>query len=92
VSNITRRLNKITQILSNQNITDVAHKYFVENTPIDEGNARRNTKKENNEIIADYPYAQRLEEGYSDQAPEGMSKPTIEQVRDYIFRETGIRI
>jgi hypothetical protein len=28
------------------------------------------------EIVADYPYAQRLEDGYSKQAPKGMSEPT----------------
>lgn len=92
MSNITNRLNKVLKTLDNNNITDVAFKYFVENTPIDKGNARRNTKKENNEIIADYPYAKRLEEGYSNQAPKGMVEPTLEEVRAYVFKELGIRI
>ena len=30
----------------------------------------------NGEIQANYPYAQRLDEGWSKQAPDGMSKPT----------------
>ena len=48
---------------------------FVSLTPIDKGNARRNTKLSNNAIVANYPYAQRLDEGYSKQAPKGMVEP-----------------
>lgn len=56
-----------------------ATKVFIKNTPIRTGNARRNTKlKGKNVIHARYPYAQRLDEGYSKQSPEGMVKPTEE--------------
>lgn len=44
-------------------------------TPIRTGNARRNTYLANDIIRADYPYAQRLDEGYSKQAPRGMTQP-----------------
>jgi hypothetical protein len=53
-----------------------AFKEFVKNTPIKSGNARRKTKLKSNEIHADYPYAQKLDEGYSKQKPNGMVKPT----------------
>jgi len=52
-----------------------AHKEFVALTPIDRGNARRKTKLEGNVINANYPYAQRLNEGWSKQAPKGMEEP-----------------
>ena len=49
---------------------------FVSLTPIRSGNARRNTYLRNNDTIsANYPYAQRLDEGHSRQAPDGMTKP-----------------
>lgn len=49
---------------------------YVSLTPIDKGNARRKTKLKGRDTInANYPYAQRLDEGYSKQAPDGMTKP-----------------
>lgn len=86
------RLNKVLNTLQVSKITDVAYKAFVKNTPIRSGNARRKTKKTNNSIDANYAYAQRLEEGYSRQAPNGMTEPTIDEVRAYVFRTLGIRI
>jgi hypothetical protein len=44
-------------------------------TPVKSGNARRKTTLQGNTIKANYPYAQRLDEGYSKQAPKGMTKP-----------------
>lgn len=45
-------------------------------TPIKTGNARRQTQLQNKRtIVADYPYAERLDNGYSKQAPQGMTKP-----------------
>lgn len=101
MSNITKRLNHILQTVNTQKVTDVAYKKFVDVTPIDTGNAKRNTKKSVNQITANYPYAKVLDKGRhmtnrgmrgSNQAPEGMSKPTIEAVREYVFRTTGTRI
>lgn len=49
---------------------------FVSLTPVKTGNARRNTHLVNNSTIeASYAYAQRLDEGHSRQAPNGMTKP-----------------
>lgn len=58
-----------------------AKKEFVKNTPIRSGRARRSTRLNKNTIEANYPYAKRLEEGYSKQAPEGMVKPTEEFIQ-----------
>ena len=49
---------------------------FVKDTPIRSGNARRKTKLRGQTIVADYAYAKRLDEGYSKQSPDGMTKPT----------------
>lgn len=57
---------------------------FVSLTPIDKGNARRNTKLRGKDVIvADYPYAERLDTGWSKQAPRGMSEPFEQWFRNY---------
>jgi hypothetical protein len=53
-------------------------------TPKVTGNARKNTKLKGDRILAQYPYAQRLDQGSSKQAPDGMSTPTIEYMKKYI--------
>ena len=49
---------------------------FVKDTPKRSGKARRKTKLVGNKIVAGYNYAQKLDEGFSKQAPDGMTKPT----------------
>ena len=60
---------------------------FKKNTPRKSGNAQRNTTLKNDTIKADYPYAGVLDKGRhmtsrgmrgSNQAPEGMTKPTLQ--------------
>ena len=53
-----------------------AYDYFVDSTPIRSGNARRSTRLQGDTINANYAYAERLDEGYSRQAPKGMTGPT----------------
>lgn len=48
---------------------------FVSLTPVRTGNARRHTILKGNAIEANYSYANRLDDGYSRQAPNGMVKP-----------------
>ena len=95
---IQRRLKQIKRDLTAEKLADVAYDYFRDGkrvggvqgagnftgTPRDTGNARRNTKLVGDTILAQYPYAQRLEQGYSKQAPDGMSTPTIEYIKKYI--------
>lgn len=77
--------NQITPVLKSiqtklNNLPLEAYKEFVAETPIRSGptggRARRSTKLSNKTIIASYPYAQRLDEGWSQQSPDGMIKPT----------------
>ena len=80
---ITPSLVKIQTDL--QKLPSEVHKFFVAQTPIDTGNARNKTRLANNrKIQAQYPYAQRLDKGWSKQAPTGMSKPTKDFMKQRI--------
>jgi len=78
-SKIRPKLSRVERKL--RRVPSRAYNYFVKITPIDTGNARRRTTLSGNTIRADYPYATRLDNGYSKQAPRGMSQPTIEFIR-----------
>lgn len=90
---ISLRVNKIKSVLDADKITKAAYPVFVNNTPIDTGNARRNTKVNTGvnrgEITAEYAYAKRLDEGWSRQSRQGMTKPTLDWISKYIKRELG---
>jgi hypothetical protein len=53
-----------------------AYDVFRKNTPYRSGNAFRNTTLRGNTIDANYPYAERLDDGYSQLRPQGMTEPT----------------
>lgn len=100
MSNITNRLNKVVRTLNSDRIAEVAFQSFRKHTPIDNGYARDHTKKNGRRIEANYPYAQVLEKGRSFrdgqmrgsvQAPQGMTKPTIEDIRKYLFTHLGVK-
>ncbi len=74
VNVLTSRLQKIQNKLDK--VSQEAYQEFVKETPIRSGNARRKTKLQGNTITAQYPYAKRLDDGYSQQSPDGMTKPT----------------
>jgi hypothetical protein len=66
-----------------------AYTFFKAHTPIRTGNARSRTVLKKDTIIAAYPYAQRLDDGYSRQAPDGMTKPTeafVKKTTDKIMK------
>lgn len=84
---LTGGINSINRQL--RQLPKEAYDVFRDETPVRTGNARSKTRLQGNEIVAAYPYAQRLDEGYSKQAPKGMSEPTlkfIEQRVDKIMR------
>lgn len=79
----------ITPSLNNQTvelkkILPKAYQFFKNATPKATGNARRNTVQAGNEIRANYPYAQPLDKGHSNQAPKGMTQPTIDYVKKLV--------
>ena len=84
---ITPSLQRIDQQL--RKLAADAFDVFYKNTPRRSGNARSKTRLAGSEIIANYPYAERLDDGYSRQSPDGMTKPTeefIERRTRQIFR------
>ena len=64
--------------------------YYVNKTPIRSGNARNRTKLVNTTISSKYPYAERLDTGWSKQAPKGFTDPSIDQldklIENYVKR------
>jgi hypothetical protein len=85
---ITPMLRRQQQAL--RQFPDQAITEFVDLTPVRSGNARNRTKLVNrNTIVADYPYAQRLDQGWSRQAPRGMTQPFEAWVRRWVKRVFG---
>ena len=76
---MTSSLKRIQKKLAQ--VPKEAYTEFVSDTPIRSGNARRKTRLQGKTINANYPYAKRLDEGYSQQAPEGMTKPTEDFIK-----------
>lgn len=81
-----------------KNLPREAFQEFKKITPIDTGNARRNTTRQGNVINANYNYATVLDKGRhmtnngmrgSKQAPRGMSKPTEEFIQRRLKQITG---
>lgn len=71
---MSRDLARIKQDL--EQLPEKAFTFWVAHTPIDTGRARKSTRLNGDTIEARYPYAQRLDQGSSRQAPDGMSRPT----------------
>lgn len=101
MSNIRKRLDLVLKTLDDKTISTEAFSKFKEVTPIKSGNAKRNTNLRGNTINANYAYATVLDKGRhitskgargSKQAPEGMSKPTIEHIREFVNKQLGIKI
>lgn len=55
-----------------------AYDVFRDNTPQRSGNAYRSTRLSGSTIDANYAYAEKLDEGYSQKKPDGMTRPTEE--------------
>jgi len=100
-TNIVDRLNKVLNTLNSNNIAKEAYTKFVDVTPIKSGNAKRSTKLQGNTINANYPYANVLDKGRhmtrrglrgSEQAPQGMTEPTIKHIRQYVKQKLGITL
>lgn len=81
---MTPSIDRVKQQLNR--IPEAAYETWRENTPDRSGNAVRNTTLQGNTIHANYPYASVLDEGTSDQAPNGMSQPTAERIKQEVRR------
>lgn len=103
-TNIQKRIAQVKKVLDPRNLTNVGYPVFEKNTPLGNPNlwkskppkgyrpgfAKNHTFKNNTEIVANYPYAKRLDMGWSKQSPQGMVKPTIAAIRAYIKAQLGI--
>jgi len=59
-----------------------------QHTPIASGNARAKTRLKNKTTIrAGYPYADRLDNGWSQQAPNGFTDPSIDDLDKIIEQQ-----
>lgn len=83
-SQISSTLNR--KISGLQNLPQQGYDHFKSITPIKSGNARRRTRLQGSSIKANYPYATRLDTGWSRQAPKGMSDPTVEFMRKIVSK------
>lgn len=85
-SQVKKLLNDLDSIADD--VMKDATPYMKSKTPIRSGNARRNTKqKDKTTILADYAYADRLDNGWSDQAPGGFTDPTIQYIEQLVDRK-----
>jgi hypothetical protein len=80
ISNIESEATRLIKSVGDETFADI-----VPNTPIRTGNARRNWSETVTpkafQIKNTVPYIERLEAGYSKQAPKGMVGPTLTQVK-----------
>jgi len=83
-SKIRARLTEVDRQVNR--IKDYAAEEFRSITPIRTGNARSKTRRVQQGIEANYHYATRLNDGYSKQAPDGMTKPTVEAIQAFVRR------
>ena len=67
-------------------LPEFAFNAFVGYTPFRSGNAVSKTYLKKTVIEANYPYAKRLDEGYSKQARRGMTEPTFKDIERYLKR------
>jgi hypothetical protein len=85
---ITIRLKQIQKQITAEAMAKEGHNYFRKVTPLRTGNAKRNTILNKDTIEANYPYARRLDEGYSPQARNGMTSPTIAYVQEWVKKQS----
>ena len=82
--NVTKQLAGIKKGLKNLSKDALVEMKAL--TPIKTGNARNKTIRNGDTLIASYPYAGKLDEGISNQAPDGITKPLDEWIGKEVAR------
>jgi hypothetical protein len=85
---IFQRLKQIKKDITAEAMAKEGFNHFRKITPFKTGNAKRNTFLNKDTIEATYPYARRLDEGYSPQARDGMTKPTEAYVQEWVKKQS----
>lgn len=84
MNKIIKKIQEIQIILDQNKLATEGARFMKSITPIKSGNARRNTSSNGNVIEANYPYAKRLDEGWSKQNQIGLIDPTIKHLEELI--------
>jgi len=85
LTQFNRQMTKALHALDD--LHQFAETTMKEKTPYRDGNARRNTNLRGNTVIANYPYAQRLEDNWSPQTKgQGIIAPTEKAIQDEVTR------
>lgn len=88
LTQFNRQMSKALNALDD--LPEFAETTMKANTPIarvNGGNARRNTELRGNRVVADYPYAQRLEDNWSPQTRgQGIIAPTEQAIQKEVNR------
>ena len=85
LTQFNRQMSKASNALDT--LPEFAEKSMKSNTPIRSGNARRNTNLQGNKVVADYAYAQRLEDNWSPQTRgQGIIAPTEQEIQKEVNR------
>ena len=84
---ITKDIQRIKKELAK--VPQAAELEFVRLTPVKTGNARSRTRLSGNTIVANYPYAERLDQGWSKQAPKGMTEPFEQWLGKHVDKIMG---
>lgn len=89
ISVSTRDVNRMFDDLEDmpKDVIKESFKFYRKETPVKSGNARNKTKLRRDTIESKYPYAGRLDEGWSKQAPKGMTEPTMDFIDNEIDKE-----
>lgn len=87
---MTDRLKHVNEIINQAHLARVGFETFRSMTPVRTGNAKSNTTLSGNRIMANYAYAMPLDNGSSKKAPQGMTVPMIQVLREHIHRQLGI--
>jgi hypothetical protein len=82
------RLEQIEKNTKPSELARVAFTTFKDFTPKLSGNAKNKTRLKGDTIHANYPYAKRLDEGYSKQhGGVGMTEPTLKAIKEHIDKK-----
>jgi hypothetical protein len=84
MNKIVSKLREIKILLNEDKLAAEGARYMKSITPIRSGNAKRKTTSNKNVIEANYPYAKRLDEGWSQQNQIGLIQPTIDHLEELI--------
>jgi hypothetical protein len=87
MNQIPAKIMQIKKELDAELLARRGAKFLKSITPIDTGDARRNTYSQSNDIVAEYPYAGRLDDNHSKQTKgKGLIDPTLNFLTEIVTK------